>query len=893
MIINKYTIACAALVLAGGLAFPKGTDELRIYINPGHGGWTADDRPCQLVNHPAPYSRTDTDSCSFFESNTDLEKGFGLLERLIDYGLKFDRTKNLTGPEHTAGAARDLEQNIVMSRVKNGPYLPDNATAAQYGSGKVPESYYWYNRSLTEIAEEVQANDFDMFISIHSNAANDITINYPLYLYRGYDDCRQAEGNTAQHQQISRKMAEACWDYGYENPHSYWTHFKTSKYIKGDIDFYGDGVWATRKDGTRVYGYLGALRHSVPGFLVEGFFHSYQPARHRAMNWDVCRVEGIAYAHGIADYFGLEKEKTGTIYGIVRDSEEKFTHQFYNQGAASDDVWMPLNDVTIKLLRDDKEIASYLTDDNYNGAFVFDGLEVGDYTLQLSKPGYQTLKLDGINVAASSISYPKVFLNKTSPYRKQAFAYGLQSSEGNEGKRWFEYSISSDAEKAELLIISSEDEFGKGDFEGIPLLRLEVEATQGHHIVTPDFEPGSDFRWGILVTQTANSEAGEIYSEPNGAGSSRGGVVPMTDPGQPTFGYTVVGHGNNNGFDIYNPSGEKVSSRLWRGNSLWGTGNLTSSYDPCRGNQHDGKAVFASWGDNACGLVCVDPLGLEEPYSLYSGTLQPGGHYIHEGRNLGGGISGLCFVGENENTYLYTFSEDHEGKNGNGATENSVVRYKIGTGRMIEEAPEVIGFKELLANTNVDLVNYGNGFFASQNRSEGMNTVTNPAFVYINAADHSITYSSALSYKELTSCTTGLAITADGRTLAVADTKAINICNVEWKGSEPVITPDYKIPFKTTQTWVNLRFDAGGNLHAYQVNQGYHVYALKSEGKADMFESPGGIVTGIRNILDQEEKGADSAPRYYDLTGRPVSGRDLSGGIYIKVTNGKAEKVII
>ena len=71
---------------------------------------------------------------------------------------------------------------------------------------------------------------------------------------------------------------------------------------------------------------LGVLNHSVPGYLVEGYFHTYQPARHRGMNPDVDHLEGLDYARGVADYYGVEKESVGQIYGIVRDAQQKFTH---------------------------------------------------------------------------------------------------------------------------------------------------------------------------------------------------------------------------------------------------------------------------------------------------------------------------------------------------------------------------------------------------------------------------------------------------------------------------------------------------------------------------------------------------------------------------------------
>ncbi len=401
-------LALAATTFSVGA---KTADELRIYINPGHGGWTPDDRPCTLVGHGA-YSRTSTDTLSFFESNTDLEKGFGVLERLIQYGLKFDRTLNQTGAEGQIGAARDLSNNIVMSRVKNGPYLEDNGTANQLkNEGKtVPSNLYIYNRNLSEISAEVDANNFDMFISIHSNAATEGTnTNYPLFLYRGFDDCHEAEGVDATMQATSKEMASKCWKYAFGNEHMVWSYYSLDNMnLRGDISFYGEGYNRTDPNKGLAVGYLGVLRHHTPGFLVEGYFHTYQPARHRAMNWDVCRVEGDAYAHGIADYFGLTKENTGVIYGIVRDEHEKFSDAAYKASITSADIYKPLNGAVVTLKKDGTEVAKYTTDNYYNGAFVFSGVEPGTYTLEFACEEYLPCDPVEVTVVAGETVYPKV-----------------------------------------------------------------------------------------------------------------------------------------------------------------------------------------------------------------------------------------------------------------------------------------------------------------------------------------------------------------------------------------------------------------------------------------------------------------------------------------------------
>lgn len=177
---KKSLLASLCTAFAASAAIAIQPSDLRIYINPGHGSWTTNDRPMALIDHSS-YKLADgtVDTLRFFESSTNLEKAFGVMEKLIEYGVPFDRTKNQTNSVATrVGAALDLTQNIVLSRVKNGPYPV--TTDANYKGG--------YNRTLSEIAIEVEQNNFDIFLSIHSNGNNtgsNTTENYLLMLFRG------------------------------------------------------------------------------------------------------------------------------------------------------------------------------------------------------------------------------------------------------------------------------------------------------------------------------------------------------------------------------------------------------------------------------------------------------------------------------------------------------------------------------------------------------------------------------------------------------------------------------------------------------------------------------------------------------------------------------------
>lgn len=388
----------AIALTAGAAVAASATDvsQLRIYVNPGHGSWTGGDRAMATIKH-GPYNGTNTpDTTGFFESNTNMWKGLYLTQKLVDYGLTFDATKNQDNPNPARrGAALDLTNNVVMSHVKLGPYPLDNGDDEAY------------NRSLYEIACEVERNNFDFFISVHSNAHVDgNNTNYPAIFVRGENSVASVEG--------SDEAGKTLWPYAYQDEHQCWSNFSmTSPAIYYDVDFWSGDYAINNIDGKVYKGYYGVLRHGVKGFLCEGYFHTYQPGRHRAMNPDVCRHEGLGYAHGLAAIFGLQTESTGELYGIVRDRHERFRHQYYNCKASSYDAFKPINNAQVTLFRDGTQVATYTTDDEYNGAFVFRDLEPGQYTIAVTAEGYLPAEAEycgPFTVEASKTTYPRVYL---------------------------------------------------------------------------------------------------------------------------------------------------------------------------------------------------------------------------------------------------------------------------------------------------------------------------------------------------------------------------------------------------------------------------------------------------------------------------------------------------
>ncbi len=379
--------------MAAGALQAKTAEELRIYLNPGHGSYGPNDRPMSTIGHPQTSNLGDPDTLGFYEGRGTLPRAFGIGSYLKQVGVK---------PE-----------NIVYSRLANGPW-PYTGSVSTYD----PEETF--NRPLSEICEEVEAGNFDMFISSHSNAATDgTTTNYPLYLYRGQDGAGgdQVAG--------SRDMANTTWPYHHMNTDlEPQTAYTNSTNIRGDWDFYGSHSVGTRSNGKQYDGYLGVLKHGTPGYLLEGYFHTYQPARHRALNFDYDRVEGIREARGVAAYFGLEQTGKGEIMGTVKDMHEKISHNLFKYAPRTNDQWLPLNGAVVKLLKDGQEVASYTVDNEYNGIFVFYDLEPGEYTLEASCEGYKALldEYKPVTVKANDTAWPLIYLESES-YEPPAIVY--------------------------------------------------------------------------------------------------------------------------------------------------------------------------------------------------------------------------------------------------------------------------------------------------------------------------------------------------------------------------------------------------------------------------------------------------------------------------------------
>lgn len=370
----KYLASLLIAVTAVALtASADGLKDKVIYVNPGHGGWTANDRPLATINYEA------MDTMGFFETKSNLWKGLELRDRLVKAGAK-----------------------VVMSRTRNGYVAAGqkNATALDRPETYCDENGQQQLTTLQTIAMNVDSINPDYFVSMHSNATggeDGKLCNYLVLVYRGETGNDYAKGSIAR--------AEQAYPYIWDNPLTVWTSSSPEKpFITGDLTWMG----ATPPgDANKLgyQGYLGVMKHRVPSFLAEGSFHSYQPERQRLLNRDYCRYEGLRFYRAIKAWFKAGPDQVGHIVGTVKSATEHFEHPLYKYVPGSDDQWKPINGAMVYLKNDrGVTVRAYRTDGNYNGFFSFFDLLPGKYSIVVEANGYNTMTLPA-QVKADEISH--------------------------------------------------------------------------------------------------------------------------------------------------------------------------------------------------------------------------------------------------------------------------------------------------------------------------------------------------------------------------------------------------------------------------------------------------------------------------------------------------------
>ncbi len=470
---------------------------------------------------------------------------------------------------------------------------------------------------------------------------------------------------------------------------------------------------------------------------------------------------------------------------------------------------------------------------------------------------------------------------------RSVYAYDL-NLEGNNGQYTLIFKVTGNAE-ANVILTDTKN----GD-EIVIEIGSVTKGENSIEINADDYGSDKQFNWAIEVNSPTIKESSIIFDAKTAgraiSSNSHGGVTFISNTESNAFGKIVVSNGFSQGIDIY-------SADLQLESSIEFPGDTTHSASSYRCAENNGIVYLADWSTTNSGLYTFDPTNPTPPVQWFAGTRNTEGIFTNaEGNIIGGSITGIDFLNNDDDTQLFLFCKGYP-----TSSEKTLVRYDLGDATSWANVPNATypNVSGLLINGNVEIITTPNGFFASQVRYTGNNVKSVPAFIYANYND-SILYNSGTT-GIVNGCGGGIAINNDATLFAIATpNEGIVIFNLSWENDgTPIFSKLYTLPSSissnSTGELPQLEFDIAGNLHAYLRNDGYRVYALPQEApkavtaakKSLLIESS---TTGIINATDDANTNI-SPIKYYNLQGMEIE--KPANGIFIKRQGNNATKVKI
>ncbi len=806
----------------------KDLTGIKIYVNPGHGGYnntpgeTGDDRFVATI--PFPSESED----AFWESSCNLVKGLEL-KRLLE----------------KAGAT------VKISRTAN--------TSAD-------------DRELSAITSEANKWGADAFVSIHSNQlGTNSGTNYFLNLYNAdYNDINEpyGYGYLGKSDELiaeCKDMAAKSAEYFKNNNLTTWDASSTFRILE-DFSFLGYT--------------LGVIRTlEVPGFVLEGSFHDYEPETHRLLNEDYAKLTAWDLFRFYCDYFGADKPTTGVIAGSVKNGAVEMNHTYFNNWKnGTHDRLQPINGATITLLDGKGEVVNtYTTDQYYNGVFVFWDLTPGTYTVKMEAEGLETVNKEVTVTAAETTSFVQLLYGEITP---NILATSLKGELTDDG-----YNVSFALNGTPTSIaINLYDESGTE----LETIELDGDFKKGENKATIAIDDlmkyaGKTLNWSILakaasvdswrcISAVANGEDAipedQLMDYPNA-------IVVDNNPKSDYFGRIYVLEGTNTytggrsldvGIYAYDPTDFSMineNNAPYTGNVNWQkTVGKTKTFvclSPHTMTIDDEGYVYVSdWTDSNAGVWIMDPANPTGDFTpvFNVGTSNGGKVYNDAGDYVHGTISGICVVGTGENRVLYTVDEDYDGG-------TAILKYNIGELKNLPYTRKAELVYQLSSNTALDasLNSYlapdrKGGFWFVQRDVEASKSVTpykgsfNLLHFTANGYDSNLglvsDYYSRTS-KSSSIHTIGIATSVDGSRLAIGVYAAVGMKKVEFNADGTVVkdafvdaTGEYisgidKNEVQTTGNWMNhmtwgVAFDVANNLYVADWSDHFQAYSL---GKSD------------------------------------------------------------
>ncbi|MDE6207720.1 MAG: choice-of-anchor D domain-containing protein, partial [Muribaculaceae bacterium] len=476
-----------------------------------------------------------------------------------------------------------------------------------------------------------------------------------------------------------------------------------------------------------------------------------------------------------------------------------------------------------------------------------------------------------------------------SDFQPAAFAYGLKV-EQKETMYNYTFSLSQKSHNVTLVLHSD-----SGKDYSYP----QGTMAAGTHTLSVPFsllEP-AHYTWEVLVDNKGELTGGRFFFDGADA-TSRGGVVAIKDTESEAFGLVVRSDGYAKGFTIYEPTTEKRGTYL-TGHSDWTASNRASIYRVAY-RKSDGCVYANDYADKGAGVYVFNPLhpeyGTGNIFAPAGATKDSGGCWTYNGVALGGGNSGFCFIGEGDDTQMWSFQEDYPSGN---AKPYCVVSHKIGKNTHVTTAPTVIGDSKfnsnsMWANTNVSFYPCSHGVFVAQHRGAGNNNAGCPGFVLVDF-EGNILYNSG-EHSDIIEATAGaVALNREENLLAVGmGTLGIKLYDVAWNGNVPTLTfraelPDSRSTKDGADEVCQMDFDYAGNLYAYygrctNTHDGLSMFIVPGEAtttatpapKSQGFDATVVCAPATEVVALTHSAQINTVDTYYAVSGESVLSADLT-----------------
>ena len=327
------------LLLCVGLGASAAHSKYKLYVNPGHGGYTSNDRQTTMpkvngVALPVGANGYNNSNC-FWESSGNTYRALGIRyfwnKRVVSAGLADSNSIKLSRSENTQ------DGDLTLSTIA--------AASSSYGG---------------------------YFMSLHTNAGNN-SANYMIVMYSA------TSSSNPSGERVSGSKAMATAAAKWHDAVNLTNETYDTPRAMTDRDFYG---------GTS----LGVLRtNSAPGYLAESWFHDYRPEAFRMCSEGYNYFLAWQLMRAYLDSPGWSDVKLyPIIVGDIRDLSKSCGYTSYTTRGR--DKYLAINGATVTL----RNVATggtktYTTDEFNNGFYTFyDCVYGATYEITVSKEGYKT-----------------------------------------------------------------------------------------------------------------------------------------------------------------------------------------------------------------------------------------------------------------------------------------------------------------------------------------------------------------------------------------------------------------------------------------------------------------------------------------------------------------------